>query len=87
MPAVAPCVCVCDVQLYTVAKDGAVVVWECSFSLKEMNSYIAKVRERTRSFRKSEKEEEEEMDTSVSGVEQGEELQESSDESMYSNIS
>ena len=32
-------------QLYTVAKDGAVVVWECSMTLTEMQEYIRKMRE------------------------------------------
>ena len=60
------------------AKDGAVVVWECSHSLKEINDYIDKVRER-----RSESSQEDEMETAADGVEQGEELQESSDDSMY----
>lgn len=28
------------VQLYTVAKDGALVVWECSMTQKEMHEYV-----------------------------------------------
>ena len=70
------------IQLYTVAKDGAVVIWECSYSLKEMNDYIDKVRERW-STKSETSQDEEEMETAADGVEQGEELQESSDDSMY----
>ena len=70
-----------NVQLYTVAKDGAVVVWECSFSLSEMKDYISRVRVTSSRAEGSRGEGEESMDTAaVGGGGEGEELQESSDE-------
>jgi hypothetical protein len=72
-------------QLYTIAKDGAVVVWECSYSLTEMQDYIAKMRgaSDTSDRPKANQEDREPMDTTDGGreeEEQGEGLQESSDE-------
>ena len=77
-------------QLYTVAKDGAVVVWECSLTVKEMQEYISKVRGSSDSSsvaHGSHGDEEESMDTAdVRGgrgvAKEGEELLDSSDESM-----
>ena len=63
------------------------MVWECSFTLTEMKDYISKVSGRMDSSRKTDsgqEEQPEEMDSAMKlgeGVEQGEELQESSDES------
>lgn len=59
------------------------VVWECSFSLAEMQDYIAKVRGHsdTSSKAQASEKESESMDTTDAGRE-GEELQESSDECM-----
>ena len=59
------------------------VVWECSYSLAEMQDYIAKVRgaSATSSRPQANQEESESMDTTDGGRE--EELQESSDEGMY----
>ena len=79
-------------QLYTVAKDGAVVVWECSFSLSEMKDYIVKVRggpvsaTRAQGSHGDEEEGEETMDTTAgrgNGAEEEEELQESENEGRW----
>ncbi len=65
-------------------------MWECSFSLNEMQDYIAKVRGHsdsdTSSKAQASQEDSESMDTTDGGregEEQREELQESSDEGMY----
>ena len=57
--------CVC-LQVYTVAKDGALVVWECSMTLTEMQDYIKTTTTRKDKEEEGEGEEEEEEE----GVEQ-----------------
>ena len=63
------------------------VVWECSYSLAEMQDYIARVRgaSTTSSKLQASQEDNEFMETTDGGreEEQGEELQENSDEGVY----
>ena len=59
--------CVC-LQVYTVAKDGALVVWECSMTLTEMQDYIKKTTTTRKDMEEAEEEGEEEE--GEEGVEQ-----------------
>jgi len=69
-----PVHCVC-LQVYTVSKDGALVVWGCSVTLTEMQDYIRKTtrdamkEEQEREEKEEKKEEEEEEEEEEERVE------------------